>query len=213
MDIIAENSRMQIRREVLGPYGTNLYIVICRETDDSVIIDAPATPKVIAESVEGSVPRYLLLTHNHMDHTGALARLKSMYRIPLAVHELDAAGLPVAPDMLLNDGDEVTFGNLSIRVMHLPGHTPGSLGFLIGKYLISGDTLFPGGPGATGSPESFRQVLTTITGKLYALPDATVVLPGHGESTMIGTSKSEYAVFAAGEHGTDLCGDVLWKTS
>jgi glyoxylase-like metal-dependent hydrolase (beta-lactamase superfamily II) len=142
-----------------------------------------------------------------------LVRLKAKLGVPLAAHELDAAGLPVAPDIFLKDGDSVKVGELELKVLHLPGHSTGAVGFLIGDYLISGDTLFPGGPGATWAPDEFRQLLETITTRIYALPDETIVLPGHGEGTTIGRSKAEYAVFAAREHGPDLYGDVLWESS
>jgi len=213
MEMVIETEKMRLIKEILGSYGTNTYIVVCRRTGESAVIDAPARPSTVIKLLEGTVPKYILLTHNHEDHTGALTKLKSRLNVPLAAHELDAPELPVQPDIMLKDGDTVKFGELEMRGLHLPGHSPGSVGFLIGKYLISGDTLFPGGPGATWSPEGFRQLLATITGKLYILPDDTIVLPGHGDGTIIGRSKAEYGHFAVREHEPDLYGDVLWETS
>ncbi len=90
------------------------------------------------------------------------------------------------------------------------GHTAGSTSFLIGKHLFSGDTLFPGGPGKSRSPEAFRQEIDSITKKLLVLPDDTAVYPGHGDDTTIGQARQEYQVFAAKQHPADLCGDVTW---
>lgn len=213
MVTIVENGNLQILRDTAGPYKTNTYIVICAHSQQSIIVDAPGAPSRIISLLKRTTPRYLLLTHNHEDHTGALETLRSRLGVPLAAHELDAPVLDVVPDILLDDGDTLSFGKLEIKVIHLPGHSRGSLGFLIGKYLMSGDTLFPGGPGATWSPEDFQQILRTITGKLFTLPDETIILPGHGEGTTIGESKMEYAAFASREHPSDLFGDVLWESS
>jgi glyoxylase-like metal-dependent hydrolase (beta-lactamase superfamily II) len=100
-----------------------------------------------------------------------------------------------------------------VQVIHTPGHTPGSICLLAGRALISGDTLFPGGPGYSRSNEALLQEIESITTRLYALPDDTLVLPGHGEPTTIGASRAEYEVFAAREHPADLRGDVLWLES
>jgi hydroxyacylglutathione hydrolase len=95
----------------------------------------------------------------------------------------------------------------------VPGHTPGSVTFLHGTHAFVGDTLFPGGPGRTASNQNLQQELESITTRLYALPDETVVYPGHGARTTIGESKVEYEVFASKEHDPDLHGDVNWHTS
>ena len=110
-------------------------------------------------------------------------------------------------------GDEVKVGNLSFRVLSVPGHTPGSTTFVYGKHAFVGDTLFPGGPGRSRSNEALQQEIESIRTHLYALPDDTVIYPGHGDRTTIGASKAEYAVFAGKEHAPDLAGDVNWLTS
>ncbi len=100
-----------------------------------------------------------------------------------------------------------------MRVIHTPGHTPGSICFLVGGALLTGDTLFPGGPGRTRDPQALAQEIDSITSRLYVLPAETLVLPGHGDHTTIGRSREEYAVFAAKPHPADLAGDVLWLES
>jgi glyoxylase-like metal-dependent hydrolase (beta-lactamase superfamily II) len=114
-------------------------------------------------------------------------------------------------DEPIADGDEVVVGKGIIRAVHTPGHTPGSTCYLAGGILFSGDVLFPGGPGRTQSPDDLQRSIKSITERLYALPDETLVLPGHGGDTTIGESKREYAVFASREHPRDLRGDVTWE--
>ena len=116
-------------------------------------------------------------------------------------------------DQPLSDGAELTAGAIRVRALPTPGHTPGSTCRRAGKFLFSGDTLFPGGPGRTNSPADLQQSIQSITSVLFALPDETEVLPGHGDGTTIGAAKKEYAVFAAKEHPADLCGDVNWEKS
>jgi hydroxyacylglutathione hydrolase len=213
MAIIVKDDDIQIERLELGPFGTNAYIVVCRKTRDSVLVDTPAAADTIMERLRGTSPRYILLTHNHMDHLGALAELHSRLKVPLGVHDSDAGSLPVTPEIHLNDGDVISFGSLRMGVIHTPGHTPGSLCFKLDKYLISGDTIFPGGPGRTGSPDAFRQIVKSITEKLFVLPDDTRIDPGHGDDTLLKREKDEFAVFASREHSPRLCGDVLWLSS
>ena len=210
---MAKSNDIQVEKLETKPFGTNAYVIICRQTRDSVLIDAPADAGAILERLKGTNPKYILLTHNHMDHLGALSELQSKLKVPVAVHALDVKGLPSPPEMLLNDGDIVSFGNIKLKVLHTPGHTPGSLCFLVSNYLISGDTIFPGGPGKTGSPADFRQIIKSITDKIFVLPDDTQIYPGHGDSTVLKKEKDEFAAFSAHPHDPNLCGDVLWLSS
>lgn len=109
--------------------------------------------------------------------------------------------------------DTIDVGRLKLKVLHTPGHTPGSVCFLLGKYLISGDTIFPGGPGKTTTPADFEQIVKSIETKIFVLPDDTEVYPGHGDSTVLGKEKKEFAIFASRPHTPGLCGDVLWLSS
>jgi glyoxylase-like metal-dependent hydrolase (beta-lactamase superfamily II) len=178
-----------------------------------VLVDAPAEAPEILKQLQGTNPRYILITHSHTDHTGALSELKSKLRIPIGAHRLDAKGLSPRPDLLLNDGEEISFGNISLKVLHTPGHTPGSLCFLIGKHLISGDTIFPGGPGKTESPHDLKQIIESITRKVFVLPDDTEIYPGHGDPTIVRKEKTELAIFSSRPHDPNLFGTVLWLSS
>jgi hydroxyacylglutathione hydrolase len=212
MTTVVKDDQIQIDKLELGPYGTNAYILVCRNTRESVIVDAPADAGKILELLKGTRPNYILITHNHMDHTGALADLKSTLDLPIAAHADDAGRLPVSADQLLNDGDVISFGDIKLSVLYTPGHTPGSICFLTGSYLIAGDTLFPGGPGRTGSPADFKRILESLTGKIFVLADDTQVFSGHGNSTILEKERQAFEDFSARPHEPNLCGDVLWSS-
>ncbi|MFA9614303.1 MAG: MBL fold metallo-hydrolase [Deltaproteobacteria bacterium] len=213
MAIIVKDEHIQINRLELGPFGTNSYILICQKTNESVVVDAPGEAGMVVERLKETQPKYILMTHDHFDHIGGLVELRSALEVPVAAHPADANDLPLEPDLLLNDGDEILIGAIKLRVLHTPGHTPGGLCFLTDKYLIAGDTLFPGGPGKTQSPDDFRQIIKSITEKLFELPEDTQVYPGHGEATTIKEAKQQYEVFSARPHDPNLCGDVVWTSS
>jgi glyoxylase-like metal-dependent hydrolase (beta-lactamase superfamily II) len=213
MSVIVENDTIQIEKMSLGPFGTNTYLLICRKSGNSVIVDAPGEADKVLKRLQGTRPRYILMTHNHMDHIEALADLKSALNVSLAAHADDAAGLPVKPEQFLGDGDTITFGEIQLKVLHTPGHTPGSVCFLTGQYLISGDTIFPGGPGKTWSPADFKKIVKSLTNKIFTLPDNTQIHPGHGDSAILGNEKQAFETFCSKAHDPNLCGDVVWLSA
>ena len=213
MSDIVNEENIRIEKLQLGPFGTNAYIMVCQHTLESLVVDAPAEADTIINRLQGTNPRYILLTHDHMDHTGALNELRSGLQVPLAAHASDAGKVSSPPEMLLEDGDTISLGNIKLEVLHTPGHTPGSLCFKTGKHLISGDTLFPGGPGKTWSPGAFKQIVDSITGKILTLPDDTLIYPGHGNTTVLKQEKEEFTAFNSRSHDPNLCGDVLWLSS
>ena len=210
MAIVGKNEYILIERLELGPFGTNSYILICPKTNESVVVDAPGEVDLVLAQLNKTSPQYILMTHNHFDHIDGLVELKLALDIPVAAHLADASDLPLRPDILLDDGDEISMGAIKLRVLNTPGHTPGSLCFLASNYLIAGDTLFPGGPGRTQSPQEFRQIIQSITEKLFELSDDIEVHPGHGEATTIKEAKQQYEVFSTRPHRPNLCGDVEW---
>lgn len=210
MPRVVDNEGIILEKLALGPFGTNSYILICQTTHESVVVDAPGNADLVLAKLNITRPQYILMTHGHFDHIGGLVELQSTLNIPVAAHLAEADHLPVPVDLLLNHGDEISLGHRRIKSLHTPGHTPGSICFLAGNYLFAGDTLFPGGPGKTQTPGDFRQIVTSISERLFSLPDDTEVYPGHGEATSIGREKELFRIFSAQPRDPNLCGDVVW---
>jgi glyoxylase-like metal-dependent hydrolase (beta-lactamase superfamily II) len=195
---------MKYELVVVGALDTNCYLVYCEETRACAIVDPGAEPGKIFAAVAALElkPALILNTHGHLDHIGANRDMKEKYAVPLYLHAADAGMLEATehielslllgardsppPDRLLVDGDKITVGRTSLRVIHTPGHTPGSVGFLGDRVFFSGDTLFCGGVGRTDLPGgSWKDLEKSIREKILVLPGETVVLPGHGPWTTV----------------------------
>ncbi len=174
----------------------NTYVLECPETHDAFLVDGCFDPDAILRGGEGARILAILQTHGHMDHVQALPRLKEALGAPVYAHPGDSYPVPI--DRELSDGDVLEFGRRSVQVLHTPGHTAGSVCFLSGRHLISGDTLFPGGPGNTrGDKRAFAQIIDSVEKKLFVLDDDVVVYPGHGRDTTIGTERPHLDVWNA----------------
>ncbi len=183
---------MQATKLTLGPMDNNVYVVVCPKTRESLVIDASHDAARIATAMQGTTPRYILLTHGDADHIDVLEDLKTRLGVPVGIHESEAGRLPIAPDFLIADGQDISVGEVTLRALHTPGHTPGGLSFYVSSAatVFAGDTLFPGGPGAThDSKEDFKQIIGSVRDKLFVLPAETAVRPGHGSDTTIGAEK------------------------
>ncbi len=201
---------VRITKINMGPINNNGYIIVCPETNEGVIIDTPAEPEKILNAIGDVKIKSILITHRHQDHLAGFDQITGSVDAPVGIGVEDVSALPRPPELELKDGDVVKFGNRELQVLATPGHTDGARCFLFGHHLFSGDTLFPGGPGRTGSPEALRQIIDSITRKLLVLPDETAVYPGHGDDTTIGEARQEYQSFASRSHPADLQGDVSW---
>jgi glyoxylase-like metal-dependent hydrolase (beta-lactamase superfamily II) len=174
---------------VTEPLENNVYLVACARTGDAVIVDAAGEAERILDAAAGLRVRSVLTTHGHPDHIGAARQVSEHLGVPFRIHPADVALTGLEPDLALSDGEEIPVGEGMLRVVHTPGHTPGSVCFSAPPLLFSGDTLFPGGPGKTGDPERFAEIMRSLEDRLFTLPDDTVVFPGHGPRTTIGTER------------------------
>jgi glyoxylase-like metal-dependent hydrolase (beta-lactamase superfamily II) len=183
-----EGADLIVRKIEVGDMENNVYVLECPETHESLIVDGCFEPEAILAAADGTAVVGILQTHGHRDHVQALPQIVRALGVPVHAHPGD--DYPVAVDGQLSDGDVVAFGERAAVAIHTPGHTPGGACFLVGRHLISGDTLFPGGPGATaGDARAFAQLIDAIENKLFVLPDDTAVYPGHGADTTIGAEK------------------------
>ena len=196
---------MILKKLIVGPFASNCYIVGFESDNEGMIIDPGASAKQILSTVKelGLNIRLIVLTHGHMDHIGAVKGVKEATGAEVAIHTDDARFLrrlslstiynfsfPSTPDRLLGDGDSIDVGDLHFTVLHTPGHSPGGICLLGHGVLFSGDTLFNYGIGRTDFPgASHNQLMNSIYTKLMTLPDDTVVYPGHGSDTTIGTER------------------------
>jgi len=174
----------------VGPYDNNVYILSDPKSKEALLIDAANEAPRILKELEGLRVSHILTTHGHPDHVQAVSKVREQTHARFSFHEGDASMMPLPADRPIADGDIFRFGDYELRALHTPGHTPGSVCFVIGEHLFSGDTLFPGGPGNTANPyASFPTIIESIRTKLFTLPDEMQVLPGHGKPTTIGTER------------------------
>jgi glyoxylase-like metal-dependent hydrolase (beta-lactamase superfamily II) len=183
-----EGDDIVIRKIEVGSMENNVYILECPETHDAFLVDGCLEADRILSGARGAHVTAIVQTHGHPDHVQALAELKRRLEVPVCAHPGD--GYPVPVDRELADGDVLELGRREVKVLHTPGHTPGGICLLSGRHLVSGDTLFPGGPGAThGDRRAFEQIIASLENKLFVLPDDTAVYPGHGADTTIGAER------------------------
>lgn len=181
----------------VGPMDNNAYLVTCSRTGATLLIDAANDAPVLLDLIEKHAPRLSLIvtSHQHFDHVQALTDVAKATGAPTAAHQLDADALPVRPDRILANGDTVEIGDLRFDVIHLQGHTPGSVALALqgadeATHLFTGDCLFPGGVGKTWEDGAFDQLLGDVTSRVFDVyGDSTVVYPGHGDDTTLGTER------------------------
>jgi glyoxylase-like metal-dependent hydrolase (beta-lactamase superfamily II) len=190
---------LTITKISVGPMDNNAYLLVCRATQEALLIDAANEPERLSDLIghDDNRPtlRTIVTTHQHPDHWQALGAVAGAYGANTIAHELDAEPLPVPPDRLVAHGDTVAVGDCSLEVIHLRGHTPGSVALVYRDptghpHLFTGDALFPGGVGKTNSPEDFASLVDDVSARLFDyLPDDTWFYPGHGDDSTLGEQR------------------------
>lgn len=199
---------MIFKKMVVGPMAVNCFLIGCEHTKHAAIIDpGDEMNEIMAPVLEnGLTLKTILLTHGHVDHLTQLQALKDKTNAEILMHEKDHFllkdarqhamffGLPdpgtPTPDRFLNDGDVIDIGNTKVRVLHTPGHSPGSVTFHVDNRLIVGDLIFAGSIGRTDLPGgNFDDLMQSVRTKIFTLPDSTMIYPGHGPETNVGQEK------------------------
>jgi glyoxylase-like metal-dependent hydrolase (beta-lactamase superfamily II) len=193
---------LTLRKVAVGPMDNNAYVLRCSETGASVLVDAAHSPDVLLAVLGDDRPATIVTTHQHADHWQALPELLAATGAQVACHPADADPLPVTSTVPLRDGDELAVGHARLRVVHLVGHTPGSIALRYDgpdrTHLFTGDSLFPGGPGRTTSPADFTSLMDDLEAKVFGeLGDDTWVYPGHGDDTTLGAERPHLAEWRA----------------
>lgn len=197
-----------IKELVVGPLMANCFIFGCDETKEAVVIDpgGDADRILFSLSDSGLTVKYIINTHGHFDHVAANGKIKDATGADILIHPLDAPmlgslstnaalfGISVenSPpcDQTIEEGDTVSFGKITLKVLHTPGHTPGGISLYTDKIVFVGDTLFSGSIGRTDFPGGdFNTLISSIRTKLFKMDDDVRVLSGHGPETSIGSEK------------------------
>lgn len=190
---------LTITKLSVGPMDNNAYLLVCRSSNEALLIDAASDPDRISDLIGHGPDRpslkTVVTTHQHQDHWQALGAVAGANGANTAAHPLDASPLPVPPDFLVEHGDTLKVGEVTLSVIHLRGHTPGSIALLYRDpaghpHLFTGDSLFPGGVGKTSSPENFTSLLDDVETRIFGeLPDETWFYPGHGDDSTLGAER------------------------
>ncbi len=193
---------LRISKLSVGPMDNNAYLLECTATGDGLLIDAANEAGRILDLTNGTSLRRIVTTHRHRDHWQALAEVVEKTGAATSAHPLDGAELPVPVSDPIEHGGTVKVGQVELSVIHLRGHTPGSIALLWdrnGHHLFTGDSLFPGGPGNTfGDTENFISLMDDLEERVFAiLPDDTWVYPGHGADTTLGAERPHLAEWRA----------------
>jgi glyoxylase-like metal-dependent hydrolase (beta-lactamase superfamily II) len=193
---------VRVRKLSVGDMNNNVYVVSCHRTGVALLVDAAADPARLRAALGDVRPIAVVQTHGHADHVRAWPALADEDGLAVWGHPGDATMFPRRLDRELGDGDVIEVGDVRVEVVHLPGHTEGSLLFLVvgdeRAHLFSGDTLFPGGHGRTSTPEDHLRIMDGLERLIFdRLPDDTWVYPGHGDDTTLGAERTHLAEWRA----------------
>ncbi|MFE0426225.1 MBL fold metallo-hydrolase [Streptomyces sp. NPDC058953] len=201
---VHELTGLMISKVAVGPMDNNSYLLRCRATGEQLLVDAANDAPTLLSLIGDDSIASVVTTHRHGDHWQALAEVVAATGARTYAGRDDAEGIPVATDVLVDDGDEITVGRVRLTARHLVGHTPGSISLVYDDphghpHVFTGDCLFPGGVGNTRQdPAAFDRLIGDVETKLFGpLPDETWVYPGHGKDTTLGAERPHLAEWRA----------------
>jgi len=205
---------MILKTITVGPLGVNCYLIGCEKTKAGAVIDPGDDAPIISNAIKQNELdiKYILLTHGHVDHLAHLMKLRDEINAQFLMHQEDAFlfkgllaqalmfGLPnpgnPKPDRFIAEGEEILLGELKIKVLHTPGHSPGSVTYFVEDKLFVGDLVFAGSIGRTDLPKgNYQTLINSIETKIFTLPDETIIYPGHGPTTTVGQEKATNPFF------------------
>ena len=196
---VRELKDLMITKFAVSDMSNNVYLLRCRRTDEQVLIDAADDSGRIRSTIGSDGLTRVITTHQHWDHHRAHREVVEATHAETVAGTEDAAALPVPVDRTVGDGDTIRVGESTLEVIHLVGHTPGSIALLYDDpsgtpHLFTGDSLFPGGVGKTGTPEAFTSLMDDVERKVFGrLPDETWFYPGHGDDSTLGAERPHLA--------------------
>jgi hydroxyacylglutathione hydrolase len=184
--------------KINGDKEVNCFMVSCQGSKEAVVIDPVEPAQKVLDQLAGHTVRWVIATHGHAGHVAGKAAIHEATGGTTGLHVADAKMFLRSAERYLVEGDELEFGEFKVAVIHTPGHTPGSLCFLVGNHLFTGDTLLAGGIGHQKPETDLRQQMVSIVGKLTRLPLTTAIYPGHGPVTSMENELRTSPVFQAG---------------
>jgi glyoxylase-like metal-dependent hydrolase (beta-lactamase superfamily II) len=189
---VRELPGLTVSKVAVSEMANNAYLLRCTATGQALLVDAAAEPQVLRALVGDADLRTVVTTHGHWDHHRALPDVVAATGARTVAHAADAGDLPVPVDRTVAHGDTVEVGEQALEVVHLRGHTAGSIALVwrgAGTHVFTGDSLFPGGPGRTTSPENFSSLMSDLEERIFVLPDDTWFYPGHGKDSTLGAER------------------------
>jgi glyoxylase-like metal-dependent hydrolase (beta-lactamase superfamily II) len=200
---VRELPGLTISKIAVSEMANNAYLLRDPQTGEALLIDAAADPETLLRFIDDADVRTVVTTHGHWDHHRALPEVVAATRAVTVAHPADAGDLPVEVKRLVRHGDTVTVGSQTLEVVHLRGHTPGSIALVwrggegAGTHVFTGDSLFPGGPGRTTDPTDFTSLMDDLEARIFPLPDDTWFYPGHGNDSTLGAERPHISEWRA----------------
>jgi glyoxylase-like metal-dependent hydrolase (beta-lactamase superfamily II) len=204
---------LSLDRLAVGGFQSNCYLI--SNNNQVILVDAGAEAERILEWIGDRQVEYIVVTHGHGDHVGALDEVRAALSALVVMHPEDAKAFRLQADQTLEHGQSISLGDEEIRISHIPGHTPGSIALRPvskeAQWAVVGDAVFPGGPGMTRSAEALSQSLVSLAATVFSWSDDVELFPGHGDPTTVGAERADFEAFCTRPIPPDHSGDAAWR--